>query len=276
MGASDKKYTDLEQLPQFPAVATKLMRVLSDDEANVHQIANLIRVDAALTAELLQIVNSSLYSFPARIGSIRKAVLVLGFETVKRHVLTASMKLYFRSAVRLDLLRGIWRHSLACALVAEELSVVCSPSQNADDTVYTAGLLHDIGRLGLFISHPQEYSDLLAQSGVPLRDREVQAFGFDHCEAGGWLASHWDLPVNIQRVAAGHHETVGAPINDVEGMVQVAVLLADSLGFDVQPPEQSYTLQDVRAFLPRSAQYRFDPEPGAFKAQITEKLNAFD
>ena len=272
----EKKYADLEQLPQFPAVATKLMRVLSDDEATVHQIANLIRVDSALTAELLQIVNSPLYGFPARIGSIQRAVLVLGFETVKRHVLAASMKLYFRSAVRLDLLRGIWRHSLACALVAEELSIVCSASQSADDAVYTAGLLHDMGRLGLFISHPQEYSDLLAQTGTPLRDREVRSFGFDHCEAGGWLASHWGLPADIGRVAAGHHETVGTPIHDVEGMVRVAVLLTDSLGFDVQPPEQSYTLQEVRAFLPRSAQYRFDPEPGAFKAQIAEKLNAFD
>ncbi len=272
----EKKYADLEQLPQFPAVATKLMQVLSDDEATVHQIANLIRVDSALTAELLQIVNSPLYGFPARIGSIQRAVLVLGFETVKRHVLAASMKLYFRSAVRLDLLRGIWRHSLACALVAEELSIVCSASQSADDAVYTAGLLHDIGRLGLFISHPQEYSDLLAQTGTPLRDREVRSFGFDHCEAGGWLASHWGLPADIGRVAAGHHETVGTPIHDVKGMVRVAVLLTDSLGFDVQPPEQSYTLQEVRAFLPRSAQYRFDPEPGAFKAQIAEKLNAFD
>jgi putative nucleotidyltransferase with HDIG domain len=272
----ESKFGDLQQLPQFPAVATKLMRVLSNDEASIEEITQLVRVDSALSAELLRIVNSPLYGFPAHIGSIRKAVLVLGFEEVKRHVLAASMKLYFRTAVRLDLLRGIWRHSLACALVSEELSTVCSPSQTADDRVYTAALLHDIGRLGLFVAHPQEYSNLLAQTGTALRRREIQAFGFDHCEAGAWLAAQWGLPPDIRSAAANHHGEPKAPIADQDGIVQVGVLLTDFLGFDVLPPEHPYTLAQIRALLPHAAQYRFDPDPSGFTARVTEKLNTFD
>jgi HD-like signal output (HDOD) protein len=276
MGAPEEKYEDLQQLPQFPAIATKVMRVLSNDEARIQEIADLVRVDAALSSELLRIVNSPLYSFPSHIGSIQKALMLIGFDAVKRFVLAASMKMYFRSALRLDLLRGIWRHSLACALVSEELSVACSTSQNSDDRAYTAGLLHDIGRWGLFVSHPQEYSDLLAQTGMSLREREFQAFGFDHCEAGGWLASKWGLPPDIQRVAAGHHGLPNASIADLEGIVQIGVILTDSLGFDVTPPEHPYTLREIRGFLPHAAQYRFDPEPDRLKERITDRLNAFD
>lgn len=276
MDEREAKYGDLERLPQFPGVATKLMRVLSNDEASVQQITNLIRVDSALSAELLRVVNSPLYGFPSRIGSIQQALLMLGFEAVKCHVLAASMKMYFRSALRLDLLRGIWRHSVACALVSEEISVACSSSRNPDDRIYTAGLLHDIGRLGLFVAHPQEYADLLAQTGTSLREREVQAFGFDHCEAGGWLASKWGLPPEIQEVAAGHHGCPNSPVSEMKDIVQVGVLLTDFLDFDVMPPEHSYTLPAIRAFLPHSAQYRFDPEPNSFKARITEKLDTFD
>jgi len=276
MGEPEEKYEELQQLPQFPAIATKVMRVLSNDEARIQEIADLVRVDAALSSELLRIVNSPLYSFSSHISSIQKALMLLGFDAVKRVVLAASMRMYFRSALRLDLLRGIWRHSLACALVSEELSVACSTTQSSDDLAYTAGLLHDIGRLGLFVSQPQEYSDLLVRTGMSLREREFQAFGFDHCEAGGWLASKWGLPPDIQRVAAGHHGHPNAPIGDLEGMVQVGVLLTDLLSLDVTPPEHTYTLREIRGFLPHSAQYRFDPELDRLKERITDRLNAFD
>lgn len=275
MVRGEEKYGDLQQLPEFPAVATKLMRVLSNDEANIQEVARLVRVDSALSAELLRIVNSPLYGFPESIGSIQRAIVVLGFEEVKRHVLAASMRLFFRSAARLDVLRGIWRHSLACALISEEVSTVCSPSQTPDDRVYTAGLLHDIGRLGLFVSHPLEYSDLLTRTGTTLREREIQAFGFDHCEAGAWLASQWGLPPEIQQVAAHHHDPP-TPVADRNSLVRLGVLLAGFLGFDVIAPEESYTLRQIRSLLPQAAQYRFDPEPTGFKARITERLNTFD
>jgi putative nucleotidyltransferase with HDIG domain len=272
----EEKYGDLQQLPEFPAIATKVMRVMSNDEARIQEIADLIRVDAALSAELLRIANSALYGLPSPIGSIQKAIQLLGFDAVKRFVLAESMKMHFRSALRLDLLRGMWRHSLACALVSEELSAACSATQGTDDRAYTAGLLHDIGRLGLFVSHPQEYSDLLSQTGASLRELELQAFGFDHCEAGGWLASKWGLPPEIQRVAAGHHHCPDAPIADLEGMVQIGVLLTDLLGFDVRPPDRLYTLREIRGFLPHSAQYRFDPDPDGLKRRITDRLDTFD
>jgi HD-like signal output (HDOD) protein len=274
----DDSFRDLQQLPQFPGIATKVLRVLSRDDARVNEIAGLIRADAALASELLRIVNSPLYGLQSRVSSIQQALLFLGFDEIRRFVLAVSMKSFFRAAMRLDLLRGIWRHSLACATICEELSIACSTSEGRDDRAYTTGLLADIGRLGLFVVHPREYSALLTAPDpeIAALDQERKAFGVDHCEAGAWLAVKWGLPEEVKRVAATHHNPPDTPGFDLEKLVQVGMLLTGILGFDVTVPQRAYTLQEIRALLPHAAQYRFDPDPVTMKARIADKLDAFD
>jgi putative nucleotidyltransferase with HDIG domain len=278
MSTPDDRYRSLRHLPQFPAIATKVLRVLSHDDARIREIANLVRADASLASELLRIVNSPLYGFPSRVHSIESALTILGFDAVRSFVLTVSMKSFFQAPLRLDILRGIWRHSLACAIVCEDLSVACSPAGVRDDRAYTAGLLHDIGRMGLFVEYPEKYADLLAADGTSpgILERERETLGVDHCEAGGWLARNWGLPEVVQRAAEGHHKPADTAHFDVESVVRVGVLLADCLGFDVAPAVADWTLPQIRALLPQTAQYRFDPEPVEMKARITEKLDAFD
>lgn len=274
----DDYFRDLEQLPQFPGIATKVLRVLSKDDAKVNEIAGLIRADAALASELLRIVNSPLYGMKTRVSSIQQALLFLGFDEIRRFVLAVSMRGFFKSAMRLDVLRGMWRFSLACATVCEELSIACSASEGRDDRAYTAALLADIGRLGLFVVHPQQYSALLAESdpAIDIRERERAAFNVDHCEAGAWLAVKWDLPDEVERVAAIHHNPPDPAAPILETMVQVGALLTATLGFDIEPPPHVYTMQEIRAMLPHAAQYRFDPDPVTMKARIADKLDAFD
>jgi len=278
MDARNDKLRELQQLPQFPSIATKVLRVLSRDDANVREISDFIRADAALAAGLLRTANSALYAFPAPITNIRNALMMLGFDEVKRFILTFSTQNFFQASMRLDLLRGMWRHSLACAWVAEELSAACSLTQGRGDPAYTAGLLHDIGRLGLFVLHPKEYAALLSApaAGKSLAEREREALGIDHCEAGGWLAQHWGLPEEVLSVAADHHGLPSTENFELLDLVRVAVLLTDSLGFDVEPPSHPYTLAEIRAFLPHAAQYRFDPDPDTMKSRIADKLDAFD
>lgn len=163
------------------------------------------------------------------------------------------------------------------ATVCEELSIACSASEGRDDRAYTAALLADIGRLGLFVVHPKEYSALLeAEGSVDIRERERAAFGVDHCEAGTWLATKWDLPDEVKRVAATHHNPPSAEAPILETVVQVGTLLTATLGFDVAPASRVFTMQEIRAMLPHAAQYRFDPDPVTMKARIADKLDAFD
>jgi HD-like signal output (HDOD) protein len=278
MSDADDKYRALRRLPAFPAIATKLLRVLSHDDADIKQIVDLIRADAALSSELLRIVNSPVYGFPGRVSSIQNSVTLLGLTTVKSFALTVSMKGFLHTALRLDLLRRLWRHSLACGLLCEDLSVVCSASGGRDDRAYTAGLLHNIGSLGLFVAHPRTYGELLCEAKVSdLLDKEREAFGIDHTEAGGWLAQSWGLPDDIRQTVITHHQPPSQNDTfDLNDLVRVGVLLAGSLGFDVVVPAGSYAIADVRSFLPRSAQYRFDPDPSVMLARVTERLDAFD
>lgn len=153
----------------------------------------------------------------------------------------------------------------------------CSTSQGSDDRAYTAGLLHNVGRLGLFVAHPRTYGELLAEPGeIDFLERERQVFGLDHCEAGAWLAKSWGLPEDLGVVIQGHHEPPSTTGFELADLVRVAVLLVDSLGFDVTPPAHAYTLQHIRLMLPPAAQYRFDPDQEALTAKITDRLNTFD
>jgi HD-like signal output (HDOD) protein len=278
MSASNPKFQDLQQLPQFPAIATKVLRVLSHDDTTAREIANYIRADAALASGLLSLANSSLYSGRSHINSLQQALTMVGMDELTRFVVTFSAKSCFQTAMRLDLLRAIWRHSLACALVAEELSVACSPSQSRGDQAYTAGLLHNIGRLGLFVVHPQEYADLLtgAAEGADLLALEREAFGVNHCEAGRWLGERWKLPEEVRLAAAEHHNPLSSGEFTLQDQVRVAVLLTNTLGFDVTRARHPLALQRIRAMLPHVAQYRFDPDPELMKQRINEKLDAYD
>lgn len=274
---TDDRYRALRRLPPFPAVATKLLRLLADEDVAIKKIVELIKSDAALTAELLRIVNSPIYGFPARISSLQNAITLLGFQTVRSFALTVSMKGFLHTALRIDLLRHIWRHSLACALLCEELSNVCSSNMTRDDQAYTAGLLHNIGSLGLFVAHPRTYSELLADArGENLLEKERATLGIDHCDAGGWLARNWGFPDDLRRVVITHHHPLHESKFELVDLVRVAVMMTDCLGFAFVPPAERRTLADLRGMLPHEAQYRFDPEPEALTARITARLDSFD
>lgn len=272
-------YGDLRQLPPFPAITTKLLRALAHDESQTRQIVSLIRADAALASQLLQVVNSAAYATRVPITSIQNAVIRLGFQAVRNFALTVTMKSFLHTTSRFDLLRGIWRHSLACGILCDELAVACSTSAyGRDDNAYTLGLLHDVGRLGLFATYPRRYPALLAQAqgADMMMELERQAFGVDHCEAGGWLTRKWGLPEDVQLAASEHHQPHGAGESSPQNLVRIGVLLAEAMGFDVTPPAHALMLPEIRAMLPLAAQYRFDPDPVSMKARIIDQLDAFD
>jgi len=275
---ANDKYGALKQLPPFPAITTKLLRALAHDDSQTKQIVSLIRADAALASELLKVVNSAAYGSRTPITGIQAAVVRLGFQAIRNFAVTVSMKSFLLSTPRFDLLRGIWRHSLACGIVCDELAAACSSSSySRDDNAYTAGLLHDVGRLGLFVTYPERYAEVLEQAnGGDLMDLERQAFGMDHCEAGAWLAKTWGLADDVQMVAAGHHQPPGTEGFGLRDLVRVGVLLTDALGFDVVAPAQARSLGEIRSMLPAAAQYRFDPDPVSMKARINDQMDAFD
>ncbi len=278
---TDARFWALRELPPFPAIATKLLRLFASDDVEIRDVVNLIRADTAFSSELLRVANSPIYGLRSQVSSVQHAVVILGFDRMRSFAMTISMKNFLRTAMRIDVLRRVWRHSLACALVAEELAPLFwrNGDRTSRDRAYTAGLLHNLGRLALLVKYPQEYANLLAvvsENPYDVLETERQLFDIDHCEAGGWLAKAWAFPPEIAEVATGHHEPPVKGETDIVNLVRAAALLTDWLGFDVTPLLPMLTVDELAAMLPEPACGWLSEDMTSRKATITQKLDSFD
>jgi HD-like signal output (HDOD) protein len=275
------KFWALRELPPFPAIATKLLQLFASEEVEIGEVVALIRADTAFSSELLRVANSPIYGLRAQVSSLHHAVVILGFDTLRSFAMTISMKNFLRPAMRIDVLRRVWRHSLACALICEDLAGLCwkRGDRSSRDRAYTAGLLHDLGRLALLAKYPQEYANLLAvvvENPFDLLESERALFDVDHCEAGRYLAGEWKFPPEIAEVAAGHHGLPEAGPPDMLNLVRSGALLTGWLGFDVSPLGQLKDVEEVRLLLPEAARPWLEPDVQEKKAVITKKLDSFD
>ena len=247
---SDRPWA-IQSLPPFPAVALQLMSLLDDDDVPMKQVVNLLRVDPALSAEILRVSNSALYGLSRRIDNVSHAVVVLGSETVKRLALTAALGRFSQRIVKNKTLRVCWDHSIACALIGEQLAALMGTSK---DRAYTAGLLSDIGRLALLSCYPDEYAGMLEVARDNHFDQlecERELFDIDHCAAGQYMAHQWNLPPDII-TAIGHHHEPSPVDNEVLSVVCAATKLSDAIGFSVVQREEQPSIEDALADVPIS------------------------
>jgi putative nucleotidyltransferase with HDIG domain len=266
----------LRELPPFPAVATKVLQLLAKEDTPMRRIVNLIRTDPGFSSGILRVANSALFGMTSRIETVRHAVVVVGLDRVKALTLTVALSCYLQAALRFPVLRRCWRHSLACAMLSEELAPACGYSS---ETAFTAGLLHDAGRLGLLVAHPAEYSNVLAvaeETPSNILGVEEALFDIHHCQAGRWLMNEWQFPPEFHEVAARHHEEPVPGQSDLLLLVQLACRLADTLGFEVVKPDRVWTLQEIAAALPDGGRERFRPDPDALRVRLASIIDSLD
>ena len=182
------------RLPPFPQVAIRVLQLANDENAPLHQLCELIGSDPAFASEVLTVANSAYYSprYPA--SSILQAVAVLGANTLHGMCITVGVRTYLGKTMSHPSMQMLWRHNLACAMIAQRIAGAGFLDK---DVAYTAGILHDIGRVGLAVIQPKEYGSLLAQhEGPPISilERERELFGWDHCETGQQFIDAWNLP----------------------------------------------------------------------------------
>src|SRR5258705_578422 len=166
------------RLPSLPQAVLDVMRMLGDEDASTADIADRIERDQGLTARTLRIANSAFYGVPGRIGTIRNAIGILGLRTVGTLLTTAAVSAQFASAKCPEFQFGtFWRHAIATALMARGLS---KQLRLDEDIAFTAGLLHDIGRLALAAQFPAETGQVLRyarEMDMPTLDAERQVLG---------------------------------------------------------------------------------------------------
>jgi HD-like signal output (HDOD) protein len=207
MESIEKKLGTIKDLPTLPAVIRQVSALLENNETDMKKIADVIMTDSALSLRILRLVNSAFYGLRNRITSLQHAVVALGLRSVYNLMLGLTVVKLFRNEKSTHFDPGmLWRHSFGCALLSEKIARLIK--YPFPDECFIAGLLHDMGRLvfdqfvhSQFVAACGRSSDL----GESLLKSEKTIIGYDHAEAGAWLAQRMIIPDSFVSVIRHHH-----------------------------------------------------------------------
>jgi putative nucleotidyltransferase with HDIG domain len=199
-------------LPSAPRVLVRLLRVVRNPDADSDQVVEVLNLDPALTAAVIRLANSAYFS-TSPVSALEEAVARLGYLEVYRLAARIPAGEMFSGAIEpMGIAAGeLWEHSVACAIIADELG---ERAGLPDGTAYTAGLLHDVGKLILREAKGDEYSrvfDLVEAEQITLNQAEHTLFGFDHAEAGAALLEHWNFPPELHNAVRFQYEPSACP-----------------------------------------------------------------
>lgn len=264
----------LKKVPPFQPVAARLLTLLSHEDVTVAEIADLISSDAAFTARLLQRANSVLYGSRNSVTDTRDAITRIGLDETRRIVVLLGAAGYVHRAPSCVEMQDCWRHSLATAVLAHEIA---KTSPVFSKTAFTAGILHDIGRIGLLAVYSNEYIRGIRDANghhLDLLDFERECFGVDHAEAGRILAEEWKLPSEFRIVAGRHHDRCEGVELDLVWIVHVACRLADLLGFSVLSQPCGDDTKALLDTLPAGAGQHLQGREEELRVQIEDYTKA--
>ncbi len=216
-------------LPPAPQIYEELTRELSKEEPSVNAVARIVSTDPALTAKILQLVNSAFFALRREVSSIDQAVALLGMKTVAG--LTLTVGLFDTHQPDPDvgaLLNAIRERSLAAANVAKAVAIAEGGSAADGDAAFLAGILHDCGKLVLALNWPEAF--IQVENGETSLATESTRYGLDHCKAGSYLLGVWGLPDEIVEAVAHHHHPAQGTSHESfgpAGALHVALAMMD-------------------------------------------------
>jgi putative nucleotidyltransferase with HDIG domain len=266
----------LSKIPPFPPIAARLMALLSGESAPIGEVAELVSSDPTFSARLLQCVNSVEFGLGSPVSDVIHALNLLGLDRTREVTVTLATSAYSAGAMRTIELRRCWEHTVATAILADEIARACGAFVSQ---AYTAGIMHDVGRLGLLVAYPKDYERIIRDAAdrcLDLLDFERETFGMHHAEAGRLLAERWSLPEEFRIIAGRHHDACEGEELDLLRIVHVACRLADVLGYDVTRPLVPQDLETVVAELPERAREHLKMPPEELRARIERRIRAYD
>lgn len=219
----------LDKVPPVAGAVMELLRSLDDENLDASHLAKKIGHDPVLSARVLKIVNSPFYGVAGKVASLQEAVMVLGFSSVRRLALAVSLNGSFpaRGEGEADP-RRLWRHSFCAALCGQALARLVRVDA---ESAFTAGLLHDIGRIALLSVEPASFAAVLAArpDHPDLAAAEATVLGFTHAEFGARLLERWHLPAILVRAVEFHHQPDTAPTGPLTDLTHMADHLAHAM-----------------------------------------------
>lgn len=204
----DKVISSIGELPAMPLVISSLMGLTADVNADLDKISHALMTDQSLTVRVLKLSNSSFYGRTKEVTTLKEAIILLGFRTLRSLVVAASTHgLYNRGGNKYH--GQLWEHSLSAA-VASRL-IARTVGHTAQEEAFIAGLLHDIGKLVFLEKKAGEYHNLIerveAQKGS-FFEAEEELFGFNHTDIGLLLLHKWSFPKTLKNAIFEHHDPI--------------------------------------------------------------------
>ena len=195
-----------KSLPTIPPVLTGIIALIDDDRAGAKKLVDLIERDQALTARLLRLGNSAFFGQARKVSTIPRAVLLLGFSTVRNLALGVKVWDTLGTGVSRKELEALWTHAVQVAAAAR--AIARQQRQVSPDETFTTGLLHDVGQLVLALRFKELYWDTVrkATSTEHQVGLEQSTLGVDHAEVGSWLLEAWNLPALMVEAVRRHHD----------------------------------------------------------------------
>ena len=199
----------LHKLPSPPQLYFQVVRELQSPEASLENVGALIARDPAMTAKVLQLVNSAVFGLHRAVASPAEAVMYLGIDTTKSVILLAHSFSYFDQIRDSEFsVENLWKHSIRTGNFARWIAQREQADKQLIEESYTAGMLHDLGKLALAANLPGKFTEaamLAASRGCPLWEAEEQVLGASHAEIGACMLAIWGLPIGIVEAVALHH-----------------------------------------------------------------------
>ena len=264
------------RLPPFSQVALRVLQLLHRENVQLQELSELIASDPAFAGEVLAIVNSLAYAPRFPIHSIQQAVAVMGAGHLQGLCLTVGVRGYMGQSLGNPSIRALWRHNLACAVIAEQLA---SAGFVDRDAAYTCGVLHDVGRMALASVRSREYADLLCtHRGTPasILECERELFGKDHCEVGRDLVHEWKLPEEFEAIVAEHHASQPDGEWGMARLVSLGCRMADAAGFAAFPACGSACFAELLGELPVRERKLFFTDVESLAYEVGRKISAIE
>jgi len=242
------------ELPLIPVVASQIMAAAADPKTSAEDLRRIIEKDPSLSARVLKVANSSLYGLRREVETLRHAITLLGFRTVECLVMAASLRDAFRHFGLSEKL--LWEHATVAGVAAGKLSSY-GPIKLDRETAFTAGLLHDLGKIALSNVFRERYHRVMARTyneGIACVAAERDEFRFDHAALGSRVAEKWQLPPALVAAIFHHHHHPDAyrslPPEQFRlvALTSVVTRVCTRLGLGRRGPVDSINLLELPAF----------------------------
>ncbi len=258
------------KLPSLPEIYVRVAELLGSDDSTAHQIGEALQTDPMLTAKILTMINSAYYGLPHKVTSISHAVALLGRGLLK-HMLLRSVLGDVFSNINIPnfSMQDFWHHSVKTAIISRHLAM-----QNVNildhEAFFTAGLLHDIGKLVIAKASPAalaKINELVEAEGMEPLEAETQILGFTHLEVGGALMQKWGMPQLLTECVINHHET------DHEGplAVETAIVFVANLLSHLPLAEDEVQMEKILQTIPNWQQIDSPVEQILIACQLADK-----